>query len=221
MNEVVIVSAVRTPVGNFGGSLRTVPAYDLGALILNEVVKRAEIKTDLVNMVIMGQNYHGGEYVNIARMSLLKADWPVEIPALTFDRRCPSGFDAVCLATMMIQSGNADIVAAGGVESMSTAEFYIKGDVRWGVGGTGDMPKGHGSLSTWGMPMYDRILRSRVMSQPEERFGDDLGRNSRQGIWYHQRSSRQMGSTRQPKGLCRYSIRKIQGRNRSCSGSAA
>jgi len=54
---------------------------------------------------------------------------------------------------------------------MSTAEFYIKGDVRWGVGGVGDMPKGHGSLSTWGMPMYDRILRSRVMSQPEERFG--------------------------------------------------
>ncbi len=171
MNEVVIVSAVRTPVGNFGGSLRTVPAYDLGALILNEVVKRAKLKTDLVNMVIMGQNYHGGEYVNIARMSLLKADWPVEIPALTFDRRCPSGFDAVCLAAMMIQSGNADIVVAGGVESMSTAEFYIKGDVRWGVGGTGDMPKGHGSLSTWGMPMYDRILRSRVMSQPEERFG--------------------------------------------------
>jgi acetyl-CoA C-acetyltransferase len=71
----------------------------------------------------------------------------------------------------MIETGNADIVVAGGVESMSTAEFYIRGDVRWGVGGTGDMPRGHGSLSTWDMPLYDRILRGRVMSQPEKRFG--------------------------------------------------
>ena len=171
MSEVAIVSAVRTPVGNFGGSLRTVPAYDLGALVLDEIVKRAKLEPGLIDMVIMGQNYHSGEYVNIARMSLLKAGWPVEIPALTLDRRCPSGFDAVCLAAMMIQSGNAEIMAAGGVESMSTAEFYVKGDIRWGIGGVGDMPKGHGSLSTWGIPMYDRIQRARVMSQPEERFG--------------------------------------------------
>jgi len=171
VNKVAIVSAARTPVGNFGGSLRTVPAYDLGALVLDEVIKRAKLEPGSVNMVIMGQNYHSGEYVNIARMSLLKAGWPVETPALTLDRRCPSGFDAVCLATMIIQSGNADIIVAGGVESMSTAEFYLKGDMRWGVGGVGDMPRGHGSLSTWGIPMYDRILRARVMSQPEERFG--------------------------------------------------
>jgi len=158
-------------VGNFGGSLRTIPAYDLGAIVLDEVVKRAKLEPSSVNMVILGQNYHSGEYVNIARMSLLKTGWPVEIPALTLDRRCPSGFDAVCLAAMMIQSGNADIVVAGGVESMSTAELYIKGDIRWGIGGVGDLPRGHGSLSTWGIPMYDRILRARVMSQPAERFG--------------------------------------------------
>lgn len=171
MKEVVIVSAVRTPVGNFGGSLRTVPAYDLGALVLNEVVRRVAMESGLVDTVIMGQNYPNGEYVNIARMSLLKAGWPVEIPGLTFDRRCPSGFDAICLAAMMIQSGNADITVAGGVESMSTAEFYLTGDMRWAVGGVGDMPKGQGSLSTWSIPMYDRILRARVMSQPQERFG--------------------------------------------------
>lgn len=171
MKEVVIVSAVRTPVGSFGGSLRTVPAYDLGALVLNEVVRRVAMESSLVDAVIMGQNYPNGEYVNIARMSLLKAGWPVEIPGLTFDRRCPSGFDAICLAAMMIQSGNADITVAGGVESMSTAEFYITGDMRWAVGGVGDMPRGQGSLSTWSIPMYDRILRARVMSQPQERFG--------------------------------------------------
>ncbi len=171
MKEVVIVSAKRTPVGNFGGSLRGVPAYDLGALVLNEAIKNVKLDSSLVDMVIMGQNYQSGEYVNIARTSLLKAGWPVKIPALTIDRRCPSGFDAVCLATMMIQSENADIVVAGGVESMSTTEFYLKGDIRWALGGAGDMPRGHGSLSTWGIPMYDRILRARVMSQPEERFG--------------------------------------------------
>jgi acetyl-CoA C-acetyltransferase len=158
-------------VGNFGGSLRTIPAYDLAALVLNEVVKRANIAPNLVDEVIMAQNYQSGEYVNIARMSLLKAGWPVEVPAFTVDRRCCGGFDAVSLAAMAIQSGNADIVVAGGVESMSTSEFYITGDVRWGLGGTGDMPKGHGHTSMWGIPMYDRMQRGRVMSQPEERFG--------------------------------------------------
>jgi acetyl-CoA C-acetyltransferase len=171
VKEVIIASVVRTPVGNLGDSLRTIPAYDLAALVLNEVVKRANIAPNLVDEVIMAQNYQSGEYVNIARMSLLKAGWPVEVPAFTVDRRCCGGFDAVCLAAMAIQSGNADIVVAGGVESMSTAEFYITGDMRWGLGGTGDMPKGHGHTSMWGIPMYDRMQRGRVMSQPEERFG--------------------------------------------------
>jgi len=171
MKKTVIVSAVRTPIGNFGGSLKTVPAYDLGALVLNEVLKRVKVEPDKVEMVIMGENYQSGEYVNIARMSLLKAGFPVTIPALTMDRRCPSGLDAICLASTMIEAGEAQAVIAGGVESMSTAEFYLPGALRWGVGGSGDMPKGHGSLATWSMPLYDRILRARVMSQPQERFG--------------------------------------------------
>jgi acetyl-CoA C-acetyltransferase len=171
MKEVVVVSAVRTPIGNFGGSLRSVPAHDLAALVLREVLTRARLDPDSVDAVIMGQNYQSGEYVNIARMSLLKAGWPVDIPGFTTDRRCPSGFDAACLAAMMIQAGHIDSLVAGGVESMSTAEFYLRGDIRWSIGGVGDMPKGHGSLSTWGITMYDRALRGRAMSQPEERFG--------------------------------------------------
>jgi len=171
MQEVAIVGAARTPIGNFGGSLRTIPAYDLAALVLNEVVKRAGIDPGQVSMVVLGQNYQSGEYVNIARMSLLKAGWPVEIPGISLDRRCPSGLDAICLASMMVQTGNAEIVVAGGTESMSTVEFYISGNIRWGVGGSGDMPRGHGSPSIWGIPMYDRIQRARVMSQPEDRFG--------------------------------------------------
>jgi acetyl-CoA C-acetyltransferase len=72
---------------------------------------------------------------------------------------------------MKIQSGNVDIVVAGGVESMSNAEFYVTGDMKWGIGGKKGMPRGHGDLSLWGIPFYDRIQRARVMSQPQERYG--------------------------------------------------
>jgi acetyl-CoA C-acetyltransferase len=171
MNRIGIVSAVRTPIGNFGGSLRSVPAYRLASQILNEVLSRVNLKSDKVDMVVMGQNYQSGEYVNMARFGLLLAGWPVEIPGITLDRRCPSGADAICFGKMLIDSGDNQIVVCGGVESMSTAEFYLKGDMRWSVGGTDDSPRGHGSLTSWSTPLYDRILRARVMAQPVSRFG--------------------------------------------------
>ena len=178
MEEVVIVGAVRTPIGRYLGALREVTAYELGALVLNEAVNRAGVKPAWVDDVIMGQSYQNGESVNIARMALLAAGWPMEVPGITFDRRCCSGLDSICFGAMKIQSGNAEIIVAGGVESMSRAEFYIPGEfIKWGVGGKNDpkwgfMPKGHGSLSMWGMPFFDRIARARVMSQPIERFGE-------------------------------------------------
>lgn len=153
------------------GALKDVPAYDLGALVLNEAVKRAGLDPGRVDEVILGQSYQNGEYVNIARMSLLKAGWPESIPGMTLDRRCCTGLDVICFAAMKIQSGNANIVVAGGVESMSNAEFYLPGDIKWGMGGKKGMPRGHGDLSLWGIPFYDRIQRARVMSQPEERYG--------------------------------------------------
>jgi len=171
MREAVIISAVRTPVGKYMGTLKDVPAYDLAALILNEAVRRAGIEPKSVDDVILGQSYQNGEYVNIARMALLKAGWPDSIPGITLDRRCCSGLDTICLADMKIQSGHADIIVAGGVESMSTAEFYIPGEIKWGIGGKRGMPRGHGELSIWGIPLYDRIQRARVMSQPQDRYG--------------------------------------------------
>jgi acetyl-CoA C-acetyltransferase len=153
------------------GTLKDVPAYDLGALVLNEAVKRAKVDPSQVDEVILGQSYQSGEYVNIARMSLLKAGWPDSVPGITFDRRCCTGLDVISFATMEIQSENADIVVAGGVESMSTAEFYVPGDIKWGIGGKKGMPRGHGDLSIWGIPFYDRIQRARVMSQPDDRYG--------------------------------------------------
>ena len=171
MEKVAILSAVRTPIGRYMGILRDIPAYDLGALVLNEAAKRARVESAWVDEVAMGQCYQNGEYVNIARMALLVAGWPVSVVGITLDRRCCSGLDAICFGGMKIQSGNADIVIAGGVESMSSAEFYIPGSMKWGIGGQGDMPRGHGSLATWGVTVYDRIQRGRVMSQPIDRFG--------------------------------------------------
>jgi acetyl-CoA C-acetyltransferase len=178
MDDVVIVSAVRTPIGAYLGGLSDIPAYQLAALVLEEAVKRAKVDPSAVNDVIMGQSYQSGESVNIARMALLAAGWPVETPGITLDRRCCSGLDAICFGAMKILSGYADIVVAGGVESMSRAELYIPGEyVKKGLGGKTDpkfgfMPRGHGALPMWGLPLFDRIQRARVMSQPIERFGE-------------------------------------------------
>ncbi|MEW6347968.1 MAG: acetyl-CoA C-acyltransferase [Thermodesulfobacteriota bacterium] len=171
MKEVVILSGVRTPVGRYMGVLKDVQPYDLAALVLDEAARRAGIAPEMVDQVILGQAYQSGEYVNIARMALLKAGWPESVPGLTLDSRCCTGLDVVRVAAAMIVSGQAEIVVAGGAESMSNAEFYIPGSIKWGIGGSKGIPKGHGDLSMWGLTLYDRIQRARVMSQPEERYG--------------------------------------------------
>jgi acetyl-CoA C-acetyltransferase len=171
MKKPVVISAVRTPVGRYMGALKDVEPYDLAALVLEEVIKRAGLSSEQVDEVIMGQCYQSGEYVNIARMALLKAGWPEKIPGMTMDRRCCTGLDVVRLAAALIQSDQAEIVVVGGVESMSNAEFYLPGKIKWGVGGSKGMPRGHGDMSIWGLAFYDRIQRARVMSQPEERYG--------------------------------------------------
>ena len=177
MENVVIVSGVRTPIGSYGGSLRNIPVYKLASIVMNEAVKRVNIDPAWVDDVIMGQSYQNGESANAARMALLDAGWPDEIPGVTLDRRCCSGLDAIFFGVMKIQTGNADIIVAGGMDSMSQAELYIPGEIKWGIGGRSDdkwgfMPRGHGALSMWGIPLYDRIQRARVMSQPIHRYGE-------------------------------------------------
>jgi acetyl-CoA C-acetyltransferase len=177
MEEVVIVSGVRTPIGAYGGTLRNVPVYRLGSIVLNEAVKKAGFDPVQVDDVIMGQSYQNGECANGSRMALLDAGWPDTVPGVTLDRRCCSGLDAVFFGVMKIQTGNADIIVAGGMDSMSQAELYIPGEIKWGLGGKKDekwgfMPKGHGALAMWGIPIYDRIQRARVMSQPIHRYGE-------------------------------------------------
>jgi acetyl-CoA C-acetyltransferase len=177
MERIAVVSAVRTPIGAYLGALKDVPAYHLVAAVLNEAVKRARVDPVEIDDVIFGQCYQNGEYVNIARRGLLEAGWPPTVPGLTLDRRCSSGLDALAIGAMQIQTGASKIVAAGGVESMSTAEFYLPGNVKWGIGrGAGldypDAPRGHGRLQMYGIPLYDRIQRSRPMHQPADQYGE-------------------------------------------------
>jgi len=177
MEKVVILSGVRTAIGGYGGALRDVPAYRLAAAVLGEAAKRAKVEPATVDDIIMGTSYQNGECANGARMAALEAGWPDSVPGVVLDRRCCSGLDAVFFGAMKIQTGNAEIVAAGGMDSMSQAELYIPGDIKWGLGGKrhekyGFMPKGHGALAMWGIPLYDRIQRARVMSQPIGRYGE-------------------------------------------------
>ncbi len=177
MENVVILSCVRTPIGAYGGSLKDVPVYKLGAVVLQEAVKRVNVDPAQVDDVIMGTAYQNGECANGARMAVLEAGWPDTVPGMVLDRRCCSGLESIFYGAMKIQTGNADIVIAGGMDSMSQAELYVPGDIKWGLGGKshekyGFMPRGHGALAMWGIPFYDRIQRARVMSQPIARYGE-------------------------------------------------
>jgi acetyl-CoA C-acetyltransferase len=177
METVAIVSGVRTPIGAYGGRLKDVPVYRLASIVLNEAARKAKIEPGWVDDVIMGQSYQNGECANGARMALLDAGWPDSVPGVTLERRCCSGLDAIFFGAMKIQTGNADIVVAGGMDNMSQTELYFPGDIKWGLGGKRDekwgfMPRGHGALSMWGIPLYDRIQRARVMSQPVLRYGE-------------------------------------------------
>ena len=131
MREVVIASAVRTPVGSFGGALKVVSAADLGALVIKEAVNRAGIKGELVDEVLMGNVIQAGLGQNIARQSTVKAGLPVEVPAMTINMVCGSGLRTVSLAAQMIKAGDADIIVAGGAENMSQAPYVLK-SARWG-----------------------------------------------------------------------------------------
>ncbi|WP_027623672.1 acetyl-CoA C-acetyltransferase [Clostridium lundense] len=131
MKEVVIASAVRTAVGSFGGALKDVPAVELGATVIKEAVKRAGLKPEDVQEVIMGNVLQAGLGQNPARQAVIKAGLPEEVPAFTINKVCGSGLRAVSLACQMIKAGDADVIIAGGMENMSRAP-YVLNNARWG-----------------------------------------------------------------------------------------
>lgn len=131
MREVVIVSAVRTAIGSFGGSLKDIPAAELGSIVIKEAVNRAGIKPELVEEVVMGNVIQAGQGQNVARQAAVKAGLPVEVPAMTINKVCGSGLRCVALAAQMIKAGDCDVVIAGGMENMSAAPYAMPG-ARWG-----------------------------------------------------------------------------------------
>ena len=132
MKEVVIVSAARTPIGSFGGSLKNIPTRKLGAIAIKGAVERAGIKPEMVDEVIMGTVLQGGLGQNVARQMTLDAGLPIEVPAMTINKVCGSGLRAVELAAQIIKAGDADIVVAGGADNMS-ATAYAMPAARWGA----------------------------------------------------------------------------------------
>ncbi|MBN1102163.1 MAG: acetyl-CoA C-acetyltransferase [Deltaproteobacteria bacterium] len=126
MREVVIVSACRTPVGDFGGSLSTVSATDLGALVLREAIRRAGIRNEDVDEVIMGCVLPHGLGQNPARQSMVRAGLPWEVSAITVNKVCGSGLKAVMLGAQAIQCGDADVVVAGGQENMNLCPYMLE-----------------------------------------------------------------------------------------------
>jgi acetyl-CoA C-acetyltransferase len=144
----VICEPLRTAVGGFGGVFRDVPPAALAATVVRELLWRTSVPPEEIDDVLLGQCYPNGEAPAIGRVAALDAGLPIEVPGLQLDRRCGSGLQAIMLGCMEVQTGVADLVLAGGAESMSQAEFYAMG-MRWGVKGGG-------------VRLEDRLARPRV-----------------------------------------------------------
>lgn len=148
MPEAVICEPLRTPVGRFGGVFRDIAPEDLAASVIAELVSRTGISGTDIDDILLGQGSPSGEAPAIGRVAALNAHLGVEVPGLQVDRRCGSGLQAIIQAVMQVQTGGSDLVLAGGVESMSQAEFYTTG-IRFGVRGDS-------------VPLNDRLARARL-----------------------------------------------------------
>lgn len=157
MRRAAIVSPLRTAVGAFGGTLKPLKMEDLGTIILKALVQRSGIDPERIDDVIFGHAYGSGEAPALGRWCALNAGLPLGVGGMEMERRCGSGLMAITTAAMMVQTGAADVVIAGGVESMSNCEYYSTTQ-RWGSRA--------GSAT-----LHDRLERGRVRSQPEWRFG--------------------------------------------------
>lgn len=157
MQDVVIIDSVRTPIGRIGGSLKDVEVDFLAAKVMGEVLRRSGIEKQEIDEVIMGQGKQSTDSPNLARLALLRAHFPVQVPGYTVHRQCGSGIQAVHNAAQQIQSGYADAIVAGGAESMSTAPFYLR-NIRFGVNSSSNQ-------------LLDPNTESQPRSQPINQYG--------------------------------------------------
>lgn len=161
LRRAAIVSPLRSPVGTFGGALRDVPVEDLAGAVVSAAIAASGVDPGRVDDVVFAQSYANSEVPCVGRWVALHAGLPIDVPGMQLDRRCGGGLQALVTAAMMVQTGAADVVLAGGVESMSRIEYYST-TTRWGArAGT--------------VALYDRLDRGRERSQPEARFGPISG----------------------------------------------
>ena len=158
MNDVVIVSAVRTALGRVGGAIKSVQPEEIAKIVIMAAVERAGIEPASVDEVIIGQTKQSADAANLARVAALKAGFPVEVPAYTVMRQCGSGLQAIHNAVQVIRAEEADIVVAGGIESMSLAPYYLRG-ARFG-------------FTSGNTVVVDSNTESQPRSQPYEVYGD-------------------------------------------------
>jgi acetyl-CoA C-acetyltransferase len=161
VRRAAIVAPVRSPVGSFGGSLRPLRAEDLAARVIKAAIDQSGVDPGAIEDVVFAQSYANSEAPCIGRWAALHAGLPITLPGLQIDRRCGGGLQAVITAAMTVQTGAADTVLAGGVESMSNIEHYTT-TARWGS-------------RSGNQVLYDRLDRGREMSQPPWRFGRITG----------------------------------------------
>ena len=167
--EVVILSGCRTPIGSFGQSLKDVKAFQLGAIVMQEAMKRAGVTGDMLDDVIYGDCIQTSEEANTARTAALKAGIPVEVPATTIQRQCASGMQAAIFASQQIIAGDSEIVLAGGCESMSNAPYVLK-NARWGYRLThGEMTDSMWELLHSGSQLLGEPF---IMGQPAENLAE-------------------------------------------------
>lgn len=157
--DVYIISGVRTAIGRYGGSLRQFTTGEMGSVAIKEAVKRAKILPEQVEEVIMGEVRQSTESANMARVAALSAGIPVEVPAYTINRLCSSSMEAMYSGCLRIITGEADIIVAGGVESLSRSPHYLR-NIRWGDGQA---------------RLVDSNLEGATRAQPVETYGPDLG----------------------------------------------
>ncbi len=158
MKNAVIVDSVRTAVGKIGGSLKEIEVDFLAAKVIDEIILRTGIEKGEVDEVIFGQAKQSADSANLARLALLRAGLPVEVPGYTVHRQCGSGVQSINNAALQIMTGQSEVIIAGGAESMSTAPYYIR-NVRYGLGA------GNGGI-------IDPNTESQPRSQPIEIYGN-------------------------------------------------
>lgn len=181
--EVVVLSAVRTAIGKYGGSLKDIPAQQLGSVVIGEAVARAGIDKEVVDEVIMGNVISAGLGQNPARQAAIGAGIPVETGSFTVNKVCGSALKAVMLAAQAIKAGDADIIAAGGMENMSAAPHLLNG-LRWGVK-FGDAPLVDAMIHDGLFDVYNRYHMGMTGERTAGKFGITRDKVDEFSAWSH------------------------------------